>query len=265
MIEEEFGHFEDGKGLGKGKAVAKEEMDGEVFGAGVGLNDLEWVSGGSVDDQSMDGWIGGCELGCKTCSQARAVEDDVVFGDGARLGEEQPGGGGIFGHADLIGMEGGAFAVAAIVDGEEVESGFVEKGQGGDGVGEGAVPGGKEEDGGQGIAGSGRRGDVPGGALREAASVGTEVEEHDGCARECRRMACGSGGVEDELPLALVEEEAESGIAADQGGNDGDTDGFEEPDGIDDLRRTGGRSRGILPEGCVGHAGGTFGGRRGHP
>lgn len=39
--------------------------------------------------------------------------------------------------------------------------------------------------------------------------------------------------MQDELPLALIEEKAESEIAADDGHEHSSADGFDEPDGID--------------------------------
>jgi hypothetical protein len=47
--------------------------------------------------------------------------------------------------------------------------------------------------------------------------------------------------VQDELPLALVEEQAEGEIAAEERRNDGEGDGFGEPDGTDDIRCSGWR------------------------
>ena len=68
-------------------------------------------------------------------------------GDCAGGGEVLPGGVGVLGHALLAGASGGALAVAAIVEGEDVDAEVVEAGEGGDGVGEGAVAVGEEEDG----------------------------------------------------------------------------------------------------------------------
>ena len=52
--------------------------------------------------------------------------------------------------------------------------------------------------------------------------------------------------MQDELPLALVEQQAEARVAADEGGEDHDADGLEEPDRVDDLGSRGGWSWGGL-------------------
>ena len=41
--------------------------------------------------------------------------------------------------------------------------------------------------------------------------------------------------MQDELPLALVEEQAEGEVGAAERGEDGERDAFEEPDGADDF------------------------------
>jgi len=60
--------------------------------------------------------------------------------------------------------------------------------------------------------------------------------------------------VQDELPLALVEEQAEGEIAAEERSNDGEGDGLDEPDGADDIRWSGLRGGGLAWLGCgAGH------------
>ena len=51
----------------------------------------------------------------------------------------------------------------------------------------------------------------------------------------------GTDGVQDELPLALVEEQAEGEIAAEEGRENGEGNGFEQPDGARRLRWSGAR------------------------
>jgi hypothetical protein len=53
---------------------------------------------------------------------------------------------------------------------------------------------------------------------------------HAGGARGCGYVA---GGVEEHLPLALVEEEAEGGVSAESGCEEGEGEGGEEPAGAD--------------------------------
>ena len=88
----------------------------------------------------------------------------------------------------LIGAGGGALAVAAVVEGEDVDAEVVEGGEGGDGVGEGAVGAGKEEEGGVGVAAVGGGGDPPAGELRGGGLVGAEVDEFVGSAGDGLRV-----------------------------------------------------------------------------
>jgi len=81
------------------------------------------------------------------------------------------------GHVLLAGTGWGALAVAAVVEGEDVKAQVVERGDGGDGVGEGAVSAGEEEGGGVSVAGPGRCGDPPSGELGSCGFVGAKVEE----------------------------------------------------------------------------------------
>jgi hypothetical protein len=52
--------------------------------------------------------------------------------------------------------------------------------------------------------------------------------------------------VQDELPLALIEEEAEGEITTEEGRNDGEGDGFDKPDGADYVRWSGLRWDGLV-------------------
>ena len=51
--------------------------------------------------------------------------------------------------------------------------------------------------------------------------------------------------MQDELPLALIEEQAEGEVAAEESHDDGDDDGLHEPEGTYDFRRSAGW-RGVL-------------------
>ena len=173
------------------------------------------------------------EFDGKGGADAGSVGDDLLCGDGAGGGEVLPGGVGVVGHVELAGVGWGALAVAAVVEGEDVEAEVVEAGEGGDGVGEGAVGAGEEEDGGVGVAGAWCGGDPPAGELRGGGFVGAEVDELVGDAGDgggCGRCA---GWVQDELPLALVEEQAEGEVSAEESRDDGDGDGFYQPHGAD--------------------------------
>jgi hypothetical protein len=55
-----------------------------------------------------------------------------------------------------------------------------------------------------------------------------EVEDGGG-------LGYGAGGVEEELPVALVEEEAEGEPRAEESGKEREGEGFGEPEGVDDF------------------------------
>lgn len=75
----------------------------------------------------------------------------------------------------------------------------------------------------------------------------------------------GVGGVEDELPLAAREEDADGGVGAEEGGEEDNAEGFEDPAGFDEGDHLGGRGAGGV--GSLGvvawdEAGGLGGGLR---
>ena len=82
----------------------------------------------------------------------------------------------------MAGAGGGALAVAAVVEGEEVDAEGVEGGEGGDGVGERAVAVGEEENGEVGVVAAGVGGDPPAGELWGGGVVGVEAQELVRCA-----------------------------------------------------------------------------------
>ncbi len=146
------------------------------------------------------------------------------------------GGGEAFG-----GMAADAVAESLVVDGEDVEAEGVEFAEGGNGVGESAARVVEIEDGVGGIAGAGGGGDPP--AVEAGLAGGGDVEVN-----LLERQAGGSGGggdgvagMEEELPLALVEEKAEGGVSADGGEDEGEGEGGDEPAGADGGRRFGER------------------------
>jgi len=137
------------------------------------------------------------------------------------------------GHVELVWVGWSALAVAAVVEGEDVETDVVETGEGGDGVGEGAFGAGEKEDCGVSVAGAHSGGNPPAGELRGGGFVGTEVDELVGDASDGGRCGRCAGWVQDELPLALVEEQAEGEVSAEESRNAGDGDGLHQPHGAD--------------------------------
>jgi len=217
----------------------EEEADGEEGGARVADGYVEEVGAGCVENQGGDGVVIGGEAGCKRSADAGSVRDDALFGDCAGGGEVLPGRVDVLGHALLAGAGGGALAVAAIVEGEDVEAEVVEAGEGGDEVRERAVAVGEKKDSDGSVAAPGRGGNPAAGELRSGRFVGAKANEFVGSAGD----RCGAGGcagrVQHELPLTLVEEQAEGEVAAEERRNDGEGDGFNEPDGTNDIRWNG--------------------------
>ncbi len=237
VADEELWGGECGEGV-EGETLFEEEANGEGADAGVGEGDGEGIESGGGKDEGGDRGIADGQGGGKAGACAGAEEEDVVFGDGAGFAEVAEGGGCIVRHALLGGVDGGALAVASVVEGEEVEAEGVEDGQISGVVGalsEGCISSAKVEDGVGGVAAGGCGGEEDSGELGQAGFGGVEVDLFGG---ETGQGVEGLGGalrVQDELPLALVEEEAQGDVAADEGSEDGEANGFEEPERADDL------------------------------
>lgn len=148
------------------------------------------------------------------------------------LGEIEEGGGGVILHGLLGGVEGEAGAVAAVIDGEDVDVGLVEEGDERQGGGEGGAGIVEEEDGGGGLGGCGGgafSGNPPGGEAGRSGGGGIETERGEG---DGGGGGGGGGGVEDHLTGAHADEQAECEVAKDGGGEDGEGEGAEEPAGV---------------------------------
>jgi hypothetical protein len=173
-----------------------------------------------------------CELGSKRCAEAGAVGNDGVGIDVTGLDEVVEGGGGVLLHAELGWMSlVVAGAEAAVVEGEDVDWELMKLGKGWEVVGQPAGAVGEVEDG---RKGTGRvLGWEPDADEMGLTGLGgSEAEELDG-------EGGGEGWVlvrmQEELPLALVDEQAESQVGTEKGGGDGDGGGLQEPAGIDDF------------------------------
>ena len=89
------------------------------------------------------------------------------------------------------------------------------------------------------VASAGIGGDPPAGELWGGGFIGAKADELVRDAGDGGWAACCASGMKDELPLALIEEPAEGEVAANQRCDDGQSEGFDEPDRIDDLGWTG--------------------------
>lgn len=83
---------------------------------------------------------------------------------------------------------------------------------------------------------SGISGDEPAGEPGPASIVNVEVDYLKGNAGAGRSCGDGAGGMKEELPLALVEEEAEGAVSAESGEKQGEGECAEEPARADDHR-----------------------------
>lgn len=235
--DKELGGVQGGQRLGQGEVLTEERADREEAGAGVTEGNVEQIGVGAVKNDAGDAGMGGGEVGGEGGSDAGAVRDDLLRRDGAGGGEVLPGGLGVLGHLELVGTAFGAESVAAIVEGEDVDAETLQGVEGGGEVGQGAVAAGEKEDGCVGVTGSGGGGKPDAGSLRDRGLVGTEVDEVG------RGLRCsGVNRVEDELPLTLIEEQAEGEIAAEERDDYCDAQGFKEPQRADDFYL----SRGLL-------------------
>ena len=154
--EEEFGGGEGGEGGGDVEAVAEEEADGDEAGGARGGGDGRGVGNGVREDDGGEFGVLGGEGGGEGGAEAFAEGDDGVRGDVTGCGEVVEGGGGVLRPCGFRWVGGGvAGAEAAVVDGEDVEAGGVEAGEGGEGVGERAGAAVEIEDGVGGVAGWG--------------------------------------------------------------------------------------------------------------
>ena len=151
----------------------------------------------------------------------------------ADVGEVGPGGVGVLVDALLGGVGVGAAAEATVVEGEEVDSERMQGFQLWHSVGEGAFSIVEQEDRLVGVRGIGLGGYPPSGELRLA---GPGVVEADFVVSEAdgrRGRGDGTRGLEDDLPLALIEEQTEGEVGGDGGQGDDDEHGAEQPTSAD--------------------------------
>ena len=233
--DEELGGAEAGEEVGEGEALVEEEPGREEGGTRVAKSGVEEVGLRGVEDKSGDVGVGEREIGGEGASYTGAVGNDLMGGDVAGGVEVLPGVVGVLGHLLLAGVSVGALAVAAVVEGKDVDAEVVQGCEGGGGVGEGAVGAGEEEDGRLRVTGVGGGGDPPAGELWGGGFVEAEVDEFVGGSGDIGGCGGGAGGVKDELPLASVEEEVQGEPCAEEGNEDRNADGFEEPCRIDGL------------------------------
>lgn len=147
--------------------------------------------------------------------------------------------GGVLLHGGFSGMLADAAAVAPVVEEQDVEASIVERERAGKRVSNGAIGGVEKECGGSGgcerVCGGG--GDEPAVELGDAGGVVGEVEFGEVEADGRGRGGDSARGMEDELPLALIPEEAECAPGEEERDGEGDGEGFEEPARIDHLWR----------------------------
>lgn len=75
--------------------------------------------------------------------------------------------------------------------------------------------------------------------MRLAGVVDAEVDLREGEAERGRRGGDGAGGVQNQLPLAVREEDADGDVGAEQGDGEDAAEGFEYPGRIDEVDHLG--------------------------
>jgi hypothetical protein len=168
---------------------------------------------GVFEDDSGRGELRG-EAGGEDGSHAVAENDEAARWNVADVGEPGPGGDGVVESEAFGGMGAGGAAKSLVVEGEDVDAGGAEGGDGGEAVGKGAAGVVEIENRGGYIFGAGRGGEVPAVELGLAGVVDVEVDLFEGQAGGRWRGGDLAGGVVNQLPLALVEEQAEGGVSA---------------------------------------------------
>ena len=97
-------------------------------------------------------------------------------------------------------------------------------------------------------------GNPPAGELRRGRLVRAEVDEFVGIACNGLRACACARGVQHELPLSLIEENAEGDVGAEQRGEQGESESFDEPRRTDHFRlRRRRRAAGLCLRGRAGH------------
>jgi hypothetical protein len=171
-------------------------------GAGVGRKDLACGGTGVFENDS-----GGSELrgdaGGEDGSHAAPKDDEVAGPDVAGVSEVCPGCDGVFRGEALGGVGAVTQAEPAVVESKDVNAEGVESCEGGDAVGKGTVGVVEIEHRVSYILGIQWCGDVPAIESRVAGFVNVETNFVEG---NCWFGGDGSRGVEEELPLALIEE-----------------------------------------------------------
>src|ERR1700748_1864589 len=167
----------------------------------------------------------------------------------AGAGEVGEGGVGVLIHAGFGWMLVGALAEAAVVEGKDVDAEGVQYLELADGIGERSMAIMQEKDGEGGIASGVSGGNPPAGELRLTGFGGVEFDLLVRNVQAGGSCADGSRGMEDELPAALIKEQAERGIRADGSQFDRDCQRAEKPLSADERLL---RAQGVLPSGGTG-------------
>lgn len=210
--------------------------------------------GSGIFENDAGGREAGSEIGGEDGTDAVALDDDAARRNVARVGEPGPHGDGVGGGEALGGMTPVAAPEAAVVEGKDVDSEIVQREESGNGVGERAAGIVEIEDGLRGVRGIGGSGHPPCVEVLVAGAGNVELDVVEGNAVAQGRVGEGAARMEKELPLALVEEEAEGAVSAEDGGEDGQEEGGEKPASADDRRGLGRRGRGAGLEWARGFA-----------
>lgn len=108
--------------MGDVEAFMEQSTDGQRLDAGICKNDIEEVGARGIENDGRNFGVVCRDPGAQKAADTVAEEDNFRGRQRAGDGEVLPGGGGVLGHALLVGVDSGALAVAAVIEREEVEA-----------------------------------------------------------------------------------------------------------------------------------------------
>lgn len=139
--EEQLGGAQRLEGFGQRKVFVEQQADRQKSRTSIAADGGEQVGSGRIENKSGNFGMKDGQVGSQRGSDAGAVRNDLLCGNGAQGREIFPGGIGVLHHFLLVGMSVSALAVASVIEGEDIEAESVKSREGRDGIDEGAVAG----------------------------------------------------------------------------------------------------------------------------
>lgn len=220
------------------EAIMQQGADGEEPDARVGFNRGEDIEARGVEHDRGGLEMAGGKGEREGAADARADGEEEVFTDVALADEVDPGGLGVGLHGGLAEVDGRTRAEAAIVDGEDRAAERAQGLEGGGRVDERAIARGEIEEHEMAEAAGLDGGHPPGGSLRQTGGVRAKADEVEGPTGDGGGPGFGTNRMQDHLPLPLIEEQTQGGVAAEQSDDQDRGSGTQQPACVDDLWRT---------------------------